>query len=110
MVRESNPGGGEIFRTCPDRFLGPHSHLYNAYRVFPGGIERDAEPSPPTSAVVMKEKNYSSTPPVGLTACIQPQCLYKGALWFTVVHVILDCTDTTASISRISVITTLQNR
>jgi hypothetical protein len=28
---------GEIFRTYPDRFRGPHSLLYNGYRVFPGG-------------------------------------------------------------------------
>jgi hypothetical protein len=32
-----NPGGGEIFRTCSDRPWGPHSLLYNSYRVFPGG-------------------------------------------------------------------------
>ena len=49
--------GGEIFRTCPHRPWGPPSLLYNRYRVFPGGKERpghDAEPSPPSSAVVMK--------------------------------------------------------
>jgi len=34
-VRGSNPGGGEIFRTRPDRPWGPPS-LYNCYRVFPG--------------------------------------------------------------------------
>jgi hypothetical protein len=33
----SNPGGGEIFRTHPDRRWGPHSLIYNGYRVFPGG-------------------------------------------------------------------------
>jgi len=33
----SNAGGGEIFRTCPDRPWGSPSLLYNAYRVFPGG-------------------------------------------------------------------------
>jgi hypothetical protein len=33
-VRGSNSGGGEIFRTRPDR---PPSLLYNGYRVFPGG-------------------------------------------------------------------------
>ena len=50
--------GGEIFRTCPDRPWDPPSLLYNGYRVFPGGKERsgrDADPSPPSSAVVMKE-------------------------------------------------------
>jgi hypothetical protein len=54
----SNPGGGEIFCTCPDQSCGPPSLLYNWYRVFPGGKERpgrDADPSPPSSAVVMKE-------------------------------------------------------
>jgi hypothetical protein len=29
-------GGGEIFRTCPDRPWAPPSLLYNEYRVFPG--------------------------------------------------------------------------
>jgi len=36
-VRGSNPGGGEIFRTRPDRPWGPSSLLYNGNRVFPGG-------------------------------------------------------------------------
>jgi hypothetical protein len=57
-VRRSNPGGGEIFLTFPDRPWGPPSLLYNGYRVFPGGKERpgrDADPSPPYSAMVMKE-------------------------------------------------------
>ena len=47
----------EIFRTCPDRPWGPPSLLYNGYRVFPGGKERpgrDADPSPPSSAMVKK--------------------------------------------------------
>jgi len=36
-VLGSNPGEGEIFRTCLDRPWGPPSLLYNGYRVFPGG-------------------------------------------------------------------------
>ena len=36
-VRGSNPGGGEIFRTFPDRPWGPPSLPYNGYRVFPEG-------------------------------------------------------------------------
>jgi len=54
----SNPGGGEIFCTCPDRPWGPPSLLYNRYQVFPGGKERpgrDADPSPPSSAMFMTE-------------------------------------------------------
>jgi hypothetical protein len=49
---------GEVFHTCPDRPWGPPSFLYNRYRVFHGGKERpgrDADPSPLSSAVVMKE-------------------------------------------------------
>ena len=56
-VRGSNPGGGEIFSTFPDLSCGPPSLLYNGYRFFPRGKERperDAEPAPPSSAVVMK--------------------------------------------------------
>jgi hypothetical protein len=54
-VRESNPGGGEIFRTCPGRPWGPPSLLYNGYRVFPGSRKRprrDADLSPPSSSEV----------------------------------------------------------
>jgi hypothetical protein len=36
-VLGSNPGGGEIFRTRPDRPWGPPNILYNWYRVFSGG-------------------------------------------------------------------------
>ena len=56
-VRGSNTCGVEIFRTCPDRPCGSRSILYNGYRVLPGGKERsgrDADPSPHSSAVVMK--------------------------------------------------------
>ena len=37
MVRASNSGAGEIFRTLTDRPWGPPSLLYDGYRVsFPG--------------------------------------------------------------------------
>ena len=36
-VRGSNAGGGEIFRSRPDRPWGPPSLLYNGYLVFPVG-------------------------------------------------------------------------
>jgi hypothetical protein len=83
-VQGSNPGGGEIFHTCPDRPWGPLSLLYNGYRVFPGGKERpgrDADLSPPSGAVVMNEYSYTSIPLMGRAACTEPQCLYKGALY-----------------------------
>ena len=46
-----------------------------------GGKERpgrDADHSPPSSAVVKKGWGYNSTPPMGRTACTEPQCLHKG--------------------------------
>jgi hypothetical protein len=46
-VQESNPGGGDIFRTRPD---WPTSMLYNGYRVFPGGKAAGAWRWPPSSA------------------------------------------------------------
>ena len=52
---ESRWGGGESFHTCPDRPWNSPSLLYNGYRVFPRGKERpgrDADHSPPSSAVV----------------------------------------------------------
>ena len=88
-VRGSNVGGDEVFRTCPDRPLGPHSLLYNGYRVFPGRKEwpgRDADPSRTSSAVVKKEQSYNSAPSMGCTACAEPQCLYKGALYLYLYH------------------------
>jgi hypothetical protein len=66
-VRGSNPGGGEIFRTRPDRPWGPPSLLYNGYWVFPGGKTVGAWCWPPTppSAEVENEWSYTSTPPLG---------------------------------------------
>jgi hypothetical protein len=36
IIRGSNPGGGEIFRSCSDRPWGPPRLLYNRYRFFLG--------------------------------------------------------------------------
>jgi len=35
---ESDPGGGEIFRTRPDRLQGPAILLHNGYLVITGGL------------------------------------------------------------------------
>jgi hypothetical protein len=52
-------GPGIEFRLERDfSHLSRPAFLYNVYRVFPGDKElpgRDADPSPPSSAVVMKE-------------------------------------------------------
>jgi hypothetical protein len=39
-VRGTDPGGGEVFRTRPDRPWGPPSLLYNGYRVSFTAIKR----------------------------------------------------------------------
>jgi len=46
---------GARFSARPDQSWGPHSLLYNGYRVFPGGKVRPgraADHSPPSSAEV----------------------------------------------------------
>ena len=71
-VRGSNPGGGEIFRTCPVWPWGTPSLLYNGYWVSPRGKERpgrDADSSSPSSAVGHERVElylYSSYGPYGL--------------------------------------------
>jgi hypothetical protein len=73
-----DPGGGEIFRTCPDRPWGPPNLLYNGYQVFPCGKERlrrDADPSPPSSAVgheTVELYLYSPYRPYGLCRASVP--------------------------------------
>jgi hypothetical protein len=49
---------------------------------------RDADLSPPSSAVVMEGWSYTSTPSLGRKACTEPQCLYKGELYFLHNHCI----------------------
>ena len=38
-------------------------------------------PHPILVPLFMKEWSYTSTPPMGRTACTEPQCLHKGALY-----------------------------
>ena len=40
-------------------------------------------PHPLLVPLVMKDYSYTSTPPMGRTACTEPQCLYKGVLYLT---------------------------
>ena len=65
----------------------PPSLLYNGYRVFPGGKDRpgrDADPSPPSVVVGQERVELYFYSPMGCTACTEPQCLYKGALYLHV--------------------------
>ena len=79
----SNPGGGRDF---PQLFRPALRTTQPPVQLVPGlsrGKQRpgrDADPSPPSSAVVMEGQSYTSTPPMGRTGCTEPQCLYRGAL------------------------------
>jgi hypothetical protein len=64
-VRGSNSGGGDIFRTRPDRPWGPLNLLYNGSWVFPG-IKQPGRvidhPSPSIAEVKERVKLYLSSP------------------------------------------------
>ena len=58
VVRGSNPGGGEIFRTRQDLPWDPPSHLYNRHKVSFTGVKRtvDNVDHPPTSWDEVEER------------------------------------------------------
>ena len=66
---------------------GPGAHPASCTmgtRSFPGvkrGRRVTLTPYPLLVPLVMKEYSYTSTPPMGRTACTEPQCLYKGDLY-----------------------------
>jgi len=64
-----NLSGGKIFCTCPEWPWGPPSLLYNGYN------GRDADPSPPSSAIGQERVELYLYSPYG------PYGLYKGALY-----------------------------
>ena len=54
-------------------------------RFFPGvksGLGLTLTPHTLLVPLVMKGQSYTSAPPMGNNACTEPQCLYKGALYF----------------------------
>jgi hypothetical protein len=57
-VRESNPGGGEIFCTCPDQPWDLPSLLFNGYQGSFLGVKRlmPGADHPPPSTAEVKER------------------------------------------------------
>jgi len=57
-VRGSDPGGGEILLTCPDRPWGPPNLVFNWYRVSFPGVKRLGRgvDHPPKSSSKVKER------------------------------------------------------
>jgi len=62
----SNPGGGEIFHTCPDWPSGPPSLLYNGYWVSFLGVKRPGRaidhPTPSSTEVKKRVELYLYSP------------------------------------------------
>ena len=72
MIRESNPGEGEIFPTTPDRNQSSRSLLQNEYRVsFPGVTrpERDVDHPPSTAEVKERVELYLYSPSGPVRGC-----------------------------------------
>jgi hypothetical protein len=91
-VEGLNPGGGEIFRICPDWPWGPPSLLYNGYPVsFLGvkwpvhGIDRWLL----SSAEVKHEYSYTSTPPLCQSWRVTGQPLPDCCVWWLTVGILL---------------------
>jgi hypothetical protein len=75
---------GRDFPYLSSPALGPTQFLAQWVPGLSRGKERlgrDADSSLPSSAVVMKDWSYTSTSPMGRTACTESQCLYKGAIY-----------------------------
>jgi hypothetical protein len=78
-IRGSNPSGGEIYRTRPDRpFAPPPNLLYTGYRVFPEAkhpwcdVDYPPHPAP----------NYTSTLPLCLRGLLWGEiCLFNEIMW-----------------------------
>ena len=84
-VRGSNPGGGEIFLTRPDRPCGPPSLLHHGCRVSFLGVKRrgrGVNHPPHLSPSLKKEWSYTSTPVMGLHGLFQGEIyLYFDLLY-----------------------------
>ena len=59
---ESRWGGGQIFRTCPDRTWGPRSFLYNGYRGVQTAGAWDWPPTPSIAEVLERVELYLYPP------------------------------------------------
>jgi hypothetical protein len=86
-VRGSNPAGGEIFLTFPDRPWGPPCLLYNGHRVFPGGKGAGAWRWPPTpfSAEVKESVElYLYSPFLAFVACSRANFTFTFTFYIVV--------------------------
>ena len=81
---DRNPVGARFLAPVQ---TGPGAHPASCTmgtRSFPGvksGRDVKLTPHPLLVQLDMKEYSYNSTPTMARTACTEPQCLYKGALY-----------------------------
>ena len=96
-VRGSNPGGDEIFRTCPDRPWGSTSLLYSGYRVFPGVKSGQGVTLTPHPLLVPWSRKSRAIPllplwavrPVeSLSACTTVHFTFYGKMDRRILHVV----------------------
>ena len=102
MVRGSNPGGGEIFCTCPDRPGAQPASCTIGTGSFPGGKERpgrDTDPSLPSIAVGHERVEPYLYSPYGLyglyrasvpvQACTLPFTFFRECVLFIYIYFII---------------------
>jgi len=82
MGTECLPGvkNGRDVTLTPHSFLVPWSRKSKALPVLPLWAVRPVQ-SLSACTTVQFTFTYTSTPPMGRTACTEPQCLYKGDLY-----------------------------
>ena len=87
-VRGSNPDGGEIFRTRPDRPWGPPTFLYNGYRVFFPAVkqpERGVDQPPHLAPRLKKRVVMPLLPLWAFLACYRVNFTHFGSSHITLV-------------------------
>ena len=86
-VRRSNPGGGEIFRICPDRPWGPPTSCAMGTGSFPGVKSSRGVTLTPHPILVPRSRKSRDIPPLPLWA-VRP--VYSLGAW-TEMHVTFFC-------------------
>jgi len=92
-IRGSYPGGGEIFRTCPDGPWYPPCAMGTVS--FPGVKSGWGVTLTPHPLLMPWSRKSRAVPLLPLwavgPACTEPQCLYKCALYLTLLHISSFC-------------------
>jgi hypothetical protein len=88
-ARGSNPGGGEIFRACPDPFWDPPSLLYNGHLVSFPWVKRPGRglghPPTPSIAEVKKKKINVHLPSLRMKVPDHVYVLGYSYTWHTLI-------------------------